>query len=47
MPLLAASTHDERHWLLVCAMISGSPGQPAAWALLIAGGVGLSFWIGR
>lgn len=47
MRALAAPNVDDRHWLLICAMISGSPNQPASWAVLIAGGVGLSLWIRR
>ncbi|MET7556472.1 hypothetical protein ABZS72_19970 [Streptomyces albidoflavus] len=44
MRRLPAPHHDERHWLIICAMISSSP-QPAVWALLVTCGVGLSLWI--
>ncbi|MEU6404048.1 hypothetical protein [Streptomyces sp. NPDC046985] len=47
MRALTSSGYSDRHWLVISAMISGSPDRPLVWAGLVLLGTALSLWLRR
>lgn len=45
MRALTSPHYGDPHWLVICAMISGSPDRPVVWALLLVVGTALSLWL--
>ncbi|MGF0168303.1 hypothetical protein [Streptomyces koyangensis] len=47
MRSLTSHGYTDHHWLVISAMISGSPDSPLAWACLVTLGTALSLWLRR